>query len=185
MENPTLRPKRDRRAQPRIPPRDITCRTPEDGDIVVREEKRDGTLVFVLHTAPGTDQHLLRSRGEAIAEALASAGRQHVRAWLTDEGCDFTLLEDFRGGTTIEDVLSHLRAEFLEMPGLRLNSEQVQRLCGVEQALCQTALEALVDAKFLSAKPNGYYARLMGETIQRQQPAKADLRTDTRFSKAS
>jgi hypothetical protein len=38
---------------------------------------------------------------------------------------------------TIEDVLNRLRAEFLEMPGLRLKSEQVQRLCGVERMICQ------------------------------------------------
>jgi hypothetical protein len=30
---------------------------------------------------------------------------------------------------TIEDVRNRLRSEFLEMPGLRLTSEQVQRLC--------------------------------------------------------
>jgi hypothetical protein len=35
---------------------------------------------------------------------------------------------------TIEDVRDRLRAEFLEMPGLRLKSEQVQRLCGVERS---------------------------------------------------
>jgi len=34
---------------------------------------------------------------------------------------------------TVQDVLTRLRAEFLEMPGLRLTPEQVQRLCGVER----------------------------------------------------
>jgi hypothetical protein len=70
--------------------------TPENGDIVVREEHRDGTLVYVLHTAPREDQYLLRTREEGVAQALAFAKRQFVRAWLTDEGYDFTLLEDFR-----------------------------------------------------------------------------------------
>jgi len=96
MPTSTLRSERDRRAQPRIPPHDIARTTPEDGDIVVREEKRAGTLVYVLHTAPGADQYLLRSRREAVAQALASANRECVRAWRTDEGYDFTLLEDFR-----------------------------------------------------------------------------------------
>jgi hypothetical protein len=36
-----------------------TRTTPEDGDIVVRQEKRDGTAVYVLQTAPGPDQYLL------------------------------------------------------------------------------------------------------------------------------
>ena len=70
--------------------------TPEDGDIVVREEKREGTLVYALHTAPGADQYLLRMREAAIAQALAFAKREGVRVWLTDEGYDYVLLEDFR-----------------------------------------------------------------------------------------
>jgi hypothetical protein len=70
--------------------------TPENGDIVVRAEYRNGTLVYVLHTAPREDQYLLRTREEGVAQALAFAKRQFVRAWLTDEGYDFTLLEDFR-----------------------------------------------------------------------------------------
>jgi len=69
---------------------------PENGDIVVREEKRGGKRVYVLHIAPGADQYLLRSREEAVAQAVAFAKRECVRAWLTDEGYDFTLLEDFR-----------------------------------------------------------------------------------------
>jgi hypothetical protein len=80
MGMPTGRSTRDRRAQPSIPPRQIARTTPEDGDIVVREEARDGALLYVLHTAPGADQHLLRSRREAVAHALASAKRESVRA---------------------------------------------------------------------------------------------------------
>ena len=68
----------------------------EDGDIVVRQVEREGTLVYVLHTAPGVGQYLLRTREQAVAQALAFAKRQHVRAWLTDEQNDFVLLEDFR-----------------------------------------------------------------------------------------
>ena len=33
-----------------------------------------------------------------------------------------------------------IRAEYLEMPGLKLNAAQVQRLCGIEHALCEAAL---------------------------------------------
>ena len=72
------------------------CLAPEDGDIVVRQEERDGMLVYVLHTAPGADQYLLRTREEAVAQAVTFARREQVRAWLTDEGYDFVLLEDFR-----------------------------------------------------------------------------------------
>ena len=73
-----------------------TRTTPEDGDIVVREELRGETPVYVLHIAPGADQDAFCRREEGIAEALALGERHHVRAWLTDEGYDFVLLEDFR-----------------------------------------------------------------------------------------
>jgi hypothetical protein len=183
METPTLRPKRDRRGHPRIPPHHLTRSTPEAGDIVVREEKREGTLVYVLHTAPGAHQRLLRSRREAIAEALASAWCHHIRAWLTDEGPHFTLLEDFRVVTTIDDVLNRLRAEFLEMPGLRLKPEQVRRLCGIDLTSCQVALDVLVGEKFLGVTVDGHYARLT--TGYQPRPAKADLRTAKRDEEAS
>jgi len=49
---------------------------------------------------------------------------------------------------SIEDVLNRLHTEFLEMPSLRLKSEQVQRLCGVERTICQLVLDSLVNTKF-------------------------------------
>jgi hypothetical protein len=96
MEVPRLRPKRDRRQQPRIQRPAIACTVPEDGDIVVREQHRAGTIVYLLHTAPSVSEYVLRNRGEAVAQAMASARRHYTRAWLTDEGYIFTLLEDFR-----------------------------------------------------------------------------------------
>ena len=62
--------------------------TPEDGDI--------GKGVYVLHTAPGADQYVLRSREAAVSQAVTFAKREGVRAGLTDAGYEFVLLEDFR-----------------------------------------------------------------------------------------
>ncbi len=59
-----------------------------------------------------------------------------------------------------EQILERLRAEYLEMPGMRLKLEQVQRLCGIEQSICQMALDSLVEANFLCARSDGTYARL-------------------------
>src|SRR5579864_150493 len=73
---------------------------------------------------------------------------------------------------TIQDVLHRLRAEYTEMPGLRLNAQQVQRLCGIEQTMCQLALDALVAEKFLCAKADGHYARLTEGPYT--HPAQAD-----------
>jgi hypothetical protein len=66
---------------------------------------------------------------------------------------------------TIEDVLNRIRGEFAEMPGLRLKSEQLQRLCGVERTICQLVLDSLVDMNFLCVKSDGSYARLTDGAI--------------------
>jgi hypothetical protein len=93
---------------------------------------------------------------------------------------------------TIDDVLNRLRADgaktrlrakFLEMPGLCLKRNQVQRLCGVERTMCQMVLDLLVDEKFLCVKSDGAYARLT--TGHHPHPEKADLRSDKRATKAS
>ena len=84
----------------------LTRTTPEDGDIVVRQEKRYGTVVYVVHTAPGPDQYLLHTREEAVAQAVTRAERRNVRAWLTtDEGYDFVLLEDFQEANRSDSTL--------------------------------------------------------------------------------
>jgi hypothetical protein len=73
-------------------------------------------------------------------------------------------------------LLKRIRAEFLEMPGLRLTVPQAQRLCGVDRALCQWALDTLVASKFLTVTPTGVYGRLTdGADLRRPHPVKADL----------
>lgn len=69
--------------------------TPEEGDIVIREDMRGGR-VFVLHAAPGPEQVVLQSRDAAITQAVAVAKRERVRVWFTDGDHDFRLLENFR-----------------------------------------------------------------------------------------
>jgi hypothetical protein len=75
-----------------------------------------------------------------------------------------------------DHLLNRVRAEFLEMPGLRLTFQQTQRLCGIERAMCQWTLDTLVDAKFLSITPKGAYARLSdGPDSPRPHPVNAAL----------
>ena len=82
-------------------------------------------------------------------------------------------------------TLERLRAEFLEMPRLRLTAAQAQRLCGIDETICKSVLDALVDAKFLCMRPNGMYARLTDGEVPRPRPAKADLGVDRRVIAAS
>ena len=75
-----------------------------------------------------------------------------------------------------QHTVERLRAEFVEMPGLRLTPEQARRLCGVELGQCAAALDTLVREKFLCAKPDGTYARLTdGEPQPRPRLLKASI----------
>lgn len=83
-------------------------------------------------------------------------------------------------------LMTRIRGEYLEMPGLKLTLAQAQRLCGVEQTVCRMVLDMLVDAKFLCVKPDGAYARLAdGRDVPRPRPVKANLEGGTRVGLAS
>ena len=86
---------------------------------------------------------------------------------------------------TIHDIIQRVRGEYLEMPGLRLTAEQVQRLCGIDPTMCLMVLDTLVNAKFLYVKADGHYARLTDGIFTSPQSAKANLRTKTSTKKAS
>jgi hypothetical protein len=54
-----------------------------------------------------------------------------------------------------EDLATHqlalrVRGEFIEMPGLRLNLRQAQRLWGLESSYCEAILNSLVAVGFLT-----------------------------------
>jgi hypothetical protein len=57
------------------------------------------------------------------------------------------------------DVLERVRAEFLEMPGLRLTPAQARRLWALDEAVCDAILTALVDARFLVHSGNVAFMR--------------------------
>jgi len=75
---------------------------------------------------------------------------------------------------TVHRTIERLRAEFLEMPGLRLTPAQVERLCGVEQTICKIVLDALVDAAFLRVSADGAYMRVTDGAIPRPRAAKTE-----------
>src|SRR2546423_15041016 len=73
-------------------------------------------------------------------------------------------------------VLARVRAEYLEMPGMKLTTAQVQRLCGIEQTTCALLLDVLVEARFLTRKSDGTYVRLTEGRPPLPRPAKAGLK---------
>jgi hypothetical protein len=117
----------------------------------------------------------------SVAVARDGAVKKHPRTprMADDDECnDFGVTRKGRQMKMIEDILNHLRAEYMEMPGLRLKAQQVQRLCGIEPMACQQVLDLLVNEKFLYAKPDGHYARLTDG--HHPHPVKAELRHETR-----
>jgi hypothetical protein len=62
-------------------------------------------------------------------------------------------------GRPLQSGIERIRAEYQEMPGLRLTPDQVARLCGVERSSCEQLLEALVDTRYLERSTDGRYAR--------------------------
>jgi len=64
----------------------------------------------------------------------------------------------------IQDVVRRVRGEFLEMPGLRLTSQQAQRLWRLDETACKAVLGALVDARFLAKTRDGAFVRQEGNS---------------------
>ena len=59
----------------------------------------------------------------------------------------------------LHSLVTRVRAEFNEMPGLRLTTTQAQRLWGVEPAVCKSVIDALVQAAFLRRADGGTIVR--------------------------
>jgi hypothetical protein len=57
------------------------------------------------------------------------------------------------------EVLQRVRAEFLEMPGLRLTRAQARRLWALDDALCDAILATLVETRFLVRSRNMAFMR--------------------------
>jgi hypothetical protein len=143
----------------------------EDSDVSVRRRPNDsGTTCALIpcsfDNSPLSAAARRRSRARFADAPSSHDGREVVMAH--------------------HALLTRLRAEYLEMPGLRLTLDQAQRLCGVERAVCQMALDALVDERFLYVKPGGRYARLTeGALPQRAHPARSDLHERLRLPRVS
>ena len=67
-------------------------------------------------------------------------------------------------------LVSRIRSEFLEMPGLQLTLAQAARLWDLEPRACRDVIEALVDSAFLRWTPRGTVIRTE-TSFRRMDPA--------------
>lgn len=55
----------------------------------------------------------------------------------------------------LTETIRRVRAEFLEMPGLKLTVPQAQRLWGVDCRTCEAVIDQLTETQFLSRTRDG------------------------------
>ena len=64
--------------------------------------------------------------------------------------------------TTIVDWAQLVRAEYAEMPGLKLTDRQIQRLWSLDAVLCDAVIASLIAGRFLKHTHGGAYVRFDG-----------------------
>ena len=71
----------------------------------------------------------------------------------------------------VAEWIDRVRAEYLEMPGLRLTRWQMRRLWLLDASLCDAVVDTLVASHFLWRRPDNTYARAADDL----SPAKGDV----------
>jgi hypothetical protein len=63
---------------------------------------------------------------------------------------------------TTADWAQLVRAEYVEMPGLKLTERQIQRLWNLDAALCDAVIASLIAGRFLKQASGDAYVRFDG-----------------------
>ena len=106
------------------------------------------------HTKVKISKERLEGRSRSRGSYLARARTRHRRQRSGSTGnLTGVAVMDFHA------LVDRARAEFLEMPGLRLTLAQATRLWGLEAAACQEVINALVGSAFLRRTSGGTVVR--------------------------
>ena len=104
---------------------------------VVQERARLITAVPRLNTGAVDDCMLLRID--------SCRGTRHVV-------CLSTCGTPMSATVPLDQITARVRAEFREMPGLRLTVPQLQRLCGLDPTVCSQVVDALLERSVISRR---------------------------------
>jgi hypothetical protein len=63
---------------------------------------------------------------------------------------------------TILDWVALIQAEYREVPGLKLTKPQVRRMWSLDEELCDTLLDTLLEAQVLRMSANAYVRHDLG-----------------------
>ena len=69
------------------------------------------------------------------------------------------------------ELVTRIRMEFMEMPGLCLSEHQARRLWNVEETSCARILALLVEERFLTRSRDGAYLRIGSERLHQTDAA--------------
>jgi len=101
---------------------------------------------------------LIRTAGEKQAQNKLSHAISRARASLTGGGLHFAL--QVARVMSMNELVGRIRAEFLEMPGLRLTLTQASRLWGLDEGACRQVINVLIGSSFLRWTRAGTIARV-------------------------
>lgn len=94
-----------------------------------------------------------------------TTAEQKVRKQLTHRGherrssCHTQKARSREPSQLPEALISRVRSEYMELPGLQLTPWQAQRLWALDREQCDAVLAALVEAAFLRRTQRGSYVR--------------------------
>jgi len=78
----------------------------------------------------------------------------------------------------LDALIQRARAEFQEMPGLRLTFRQMQRLWILDRQTCHALVERLLEARVVRRTASDQYVRFdSSDDASARSPARTDLRT--------
>ena len=117
---------------PAVPARPTTI-APRPNDVTIA---RDGSDAFTVGTSAGPALTVCRTFDEAFQRAERFARDRAVSLWYTRDGQTWSSLPD-------ATLLTRIRNEFAEMPGLRLTRDQARRLFALEPEACLRSCRSL------------------------------------------
>jgi hypothetical protein len=68
----------------------------------------------------------------------------------------------YTSDATVSDWVQLVRAEYAEMPGLKLTERQIRRLWNLDAALCDAVIASLIAGRFLKQTGGETYVRFDG-----------------------
>jgi hypothetical protein len=125
------------------------------------------------------------SYDDALNVAARWASRSGVSIWRANSDGWFDRIYPARPDVrmlSFEQLISRIKGEYIEMPGLWLTAAQGARLWSLERNACEELLVALVKQGFLAARADGKYGRVTADSTGGRLQMTKDMLGETTAS---